>query len=464
MDTAKERIQQIAASAGRLSRGVWRRGISLAKRCAAFPKDVERRMRRRRLPCKPVHFAVPRRSSPVIEGLGAIRLEGSAVDCEGDVLGACAFRARLALGPPRVARAVSARCQRGAGGDYCRWICTAGADEFGLSPRDGKPERGFFPPLGRGRAAPLRLFAEPAGQVSLGTDALRATLVCRWLFAAGKRKFQLRDEEIWWFLVECGEDPTGGAAVTYLRSPAWQERFPLGITPFQWSELLAWIRRKYRVDLGEITPPEVLAPADEVRLLQGHLDQIRPGGAEGLAAADGPQRVVRWWREQTAFRGQRSGAWWARLQEDVEQGRLQRPGINVLGFFGFPSGLREAGRSGVARAPGAGIETSTRNVPVNRPHAIVNHSEHLGLEIFPQSLLIFNPEISVPCFYKLGGLHMRPDVYRIVYWYWELEVVPPLWVDMCRPSSKYGRPRGSLPRRCVAPCRFPSSTCCRGWS
>jgi len=245
----------------------------------------------------------------------------------------------------------------------------------------------------------------------------------------------LQDEEICWFLFECATDPHKGLCATYLRTPAWQERFPLALTVFGQDEFLSWFRSHYRIKadwLGGIDLSDRLHPVDQLRLFHSVTPAAQAVAPRAFANREDTNRLVKWLRRQfmrDEHRTKGLGAgWWTKLDRGLEEGLADRPGINVVACFCHPSGLQEAALSAVEALRDFGFRTSCRDVPFNWPTSMPERSDYLGLEIFPRTLLMTGtvPDLSV--IYANSGLGARPGVGRIAIGYWELETVPPAWI------------------------------------
>lgn len=175
--------------------------------------------------------------------------------------------------------------------------------------------------------------------------------------------------EALWFLFERATDPTCGLAATYRRNPEWQERVPDGLSPSGWLRLLEWVRTRYGV----------------------------------------------------------RGDWLDRAEPPAPEGPPAQPGVNVIGHFRYPSGLQVAATNLVAALGRVGYHVSARDVPANVDADLVGREEHLGLHPYPVTVSQLPPEPLAAEAYPRAGLHMRPDCYRIGYWYWEAEQVPGHW-------------------------------------
>ena len=58
----------------------------------------------------------------------------------------------------------------------------------------------------------------------------------------------LSDASIWWFLIECDEDPARELVRSYKISPSWQWFFPDALTPVGWNRFARWLKSRHGVD------------------------------------------------------------------------------------------------------------------------------------------------------------------------------------------------------------------------
>ena len=122
--------------------------------------------------------------------------------------------------------------------------------------------------------------------------------------AHGKLEYGLRDEQIWWFLQECDEDPGLELAHTYLITPEWQRRFPDAPTVFGRTRFLQWLRQHYDIEdpwLETLRWPSPLGPLQELSLAyasrehwqitapRAYGEPSRDTAAGGMAAARRPR-------------------------------------------------------------------------------------------------------------------------------------------------------------------------------
>jgi glycosyltransferase involved in cell wall biosynthesis len=369
-----------------------------------------------------------------LQKCGAAPLTWSIQDAEAGELEA----ARLILGLLQQRADLRRRFPRaltgGANGAYGTWLCTAGAQDLGLSDRAVAHVRAAFARQLSHRVWRLldqhpRLL--PEVPLALTPPGRRPLL--RWLLPGAQKAFGLLDEEIWWFLFECAEDPARGVAATYLRTPRWQERFPLGLTIFGRRDLLAWIGKHYRFGrgwLGHVDLSGLCHPVDELRLLYRASPALHNLAPHAFRDTADTHRLAAWLRQEGPRRYRLDAAWWAHLEAGISEGRASGPAVNVLGHFCYPSGLREALQSAVSALHQAGVHTSCRDVPASLENDEPGRSRYLGLELHDVTLVSLAPEPFTAVCYPRSGLAPRPGTYRVAVWYWELEQVPPAWTRL----------------------------------
>jgi glycosyltransferase involved in cell wall biosynthesis len=287
----------------------------------------------------------------------------------------------------------------GPDGGFCRELCamlgerSAAADAVravfarGLEKR---PRQRFDCFLEYREAHPLGL--TPAGRAGL--------LV--YLLAKSAEHAPLSDEEILWFHLHNAEDPYNGLIDTYLLTPAWQERFPDGLTRYSWDRLRAWVRREYRIagDWLDGLPVPSTHDAVEAECLH-RIAQARVGQVCNLPLREAGCKPA----PQTAPLG-----------------------ANVIAHFRYPSGLMEAALNTVRGLERAGVRRSCRDLPNGVHNGVAaDRADCLGLEPYDVTLLHMAPEPLVEVCYPLAGLWRRPGVHSVAVWYWELETAPPEW-------------------------------------
>ena len=103
------------------------------------------------------------------------------------------------------------------------------------------------------------------------------------------------------------------------------------------------------------------------------------------------ERLVRWLGDGREASGPGDARWWRRVRAGVAAGLAERPGVNLLGHFRYPSGLCEAVTAAARALRAAGVRTSCRDVPASPQHDLPGRSGYLGPELFDHTLLLVAP-------------------------------------------------------------------------
>ena len=282
---------------------------------------------------------------------------------------------------------------------YRDWLLGRGARKFRLSSRAisniaaifaqelGKPVREFYLHDPKLQAKyPLALL--PVGQKRF----------VKWLFRRDGQRHTLSTEQILWFLHQTAEDAWAGVMETYLLNPDWQERFPLALVGSGQREFLRWLRHSF----PKFAPfrrlkslPRVLSVDEEAALRQ---------------------RISTGWNGNAAF-----------VALDRKQ-RLDPPlGVNLLSHFCFCSGLQRAALTTKTALESADVLTSARDMPSGVDSSVEPRGKWLGLEVYPITIINVSPVPYFEVCYRRSGLARRANVFRIAYWYWELDRIPHEW-------------------------------------
>jgi glycosyltransferase involved in cell wall biosynthesis len=204
-----------------------------------------------------------------------------------------------------------------------------------------------------------------------------------WLATHGRQDFGLKNEEILWFFYQSATELDRGLVLTYLLRPTWQAQFPDALTRRGWKRFVSALRSAF----GRYFPAR----------------KIRRLPVTRAAATQHP------------------------IEPTTSVRQLQ--GVNIISHCCNPSGLQQAAFSIKAALECARLNTSCRDVPVPRHYIPTDRESWLGREIHPVTILT---HAATPYFlngYERAGLHRRPEVYRIAYWFWELELVPQEWIE-----------------------------------
>jgi glycosyltransferase involved in cell wall biosynthesis len=246
---------------------------------------------------------------------------------------------------------------------------------------------------------------------------------------------QLRLEEVWWLLLQCGEDPAAELVRTYLFTPAWQQAHPDGLTLFGRDDFAAWLIRRYALpdDAEWMNPrawPVRLSAVEQVRLAYGVRDGWRLAHPYAFRTETEARALLTWLATDVSGLSREHQKWCAMRLGDETAAGLASLGANIVGHFCYPSGLRvsvEALAEAIELAGGAVTRRSIRTGPQDDPH----QTKFGGVESYDITIIHIQPEPFFRSAFARSDLAERtPTTYRIAYWYWELEEVPPSWAEI----------------------------------
>jgi len=326
---------------------------------------------------------------------------------------------------PDQARRFPKALSEGSGGVFCRWLASGPLPD-GVSP--GQVESFFN---GRPGDRVLRYIDEK--EWVLRTLPLALTPAGRhgildWLLGTTVRHLGECDlADVIWFALERSEDQTFGLAPTWLRLPAWQTHWPLGLTVAGAGEFIQNLKTRHPA-LQNLLPDGILG-LDQVLPNE---DQARLVAWDRLSLPEPPPALVLgdeepvWFRdlEQLGKTEPLIAELVMRVRKEKAQGEPWRPGLNVLGHCTYSSGVGEVQRHLRIAVKLAGGRTAHRDVPGDWRYDQPTRPDHLGVETFDTTIL------SVPIFanagriYPRAGLARKPGVWRIGYWAWELDLLP----------------------------------------
>jgi GT2 family glycosyltransferase len=136
----------------------------------------------------------------------------------------------------------------GAGGDFCRWLCSKGIGRYGLPSKASETIREAF---ACDTGLPVRRLIEDRGRMNPSFRVARIPSLMpgllSWLVEHGK-EHAISDRQIWWFLLESVEDPVRELIRVYDTNPVWQKHFPDPLSPLGWKRLTEWVRDRYGYD------------------------------------------------------------------------------------------------------------------------------------------------------------------------------------------------------------------------
>jgi GT2 family glycosyltransferase/glycosyltransferase involved in cell wall biosynthesis len=333
---------------------------------------------------------------------------------------------------PDIARRFPTALSDGAQGRFGLWIAGEGGAALGLS---GSARAWVAQCLGErlgARARQAYLFDEdtknrlPHGLLPMGQHALFG-----WFMREGRYLANLRLEEIWWLFHEASEQPAAELVRAYAFSPAWQALYPDGLTVFGRRAFASWLAATYRVKDGWIDPacwPVDITPARQIRAAYWAREDWRLLHPRALDDQSHATALVEWLATPAAAQPPDVVEWCAALDVAQVTAELIAPGLNVIGHFAYPSGLRVSIEALVEGVQGAGVQTSLRDLKTDRKDDPL-HADFQGFEDFETTLIHVQPEPFFDKVYSRSDLFERsPRTYRIGYWYWEFDVIPDSWL------------------------------------
>jgi len=255
-----------------------------------------------------------------------------------------------------------------------------------------------------------------------------------WFLAFERRASDLRLEEIWWLFLEANEDPLRELALAYLFTPDWQRRFPDGLTVFGRGRFRAWFTETYgatgawldAANWSRIEP----TVAQQLRVGYWANESWRRSHPRALQTQENAVALIEWLRSPVAQQPADIVDWCRGLDAPTLASELVRPGVNVIGHFCYPSGLRVSVESMVKGLMLAQVEVSLRDVRTDASDE-PRHVDFRGLEVHDVTVIHVQPEPYFREVYQRADLSERsPRPYRIGYWYWEFDSAPEAWAGL----------------------------------
>jgi GT2 family glycosyltransferase/glycosyltransferase involved in cell wall biosynthesis/putative intracellular protease/amidase len=314
-------------------------------------------------------------------------------------------------------------------GPFAIWLAGDGGDEKGLTTAAKRHVEALF----------AEDIGAPLLQAYVTSSALRAAhpfaltpagigRYVRHLVSAAAKAEAGRIEQILWFAMARAENAQAEIVRTWQFSPPLQTRFPLGITRFGRDEFAAWLRGPCGLEgtwLDPSTWPEPVSWTDQIRLAWNTLSEWQDAHPKPFANEASARAFLDWLARRPSLLGDVR----ERLEQSSELARqLVVPGLNMLSHFGYPSGLRTSAEALIEGCRRLGHPTTTRDVWVHENEAEPLHAAHGDPEVHDITVLHVQPEPLFDTAYERATLApRRRRTYRIGYWYWELEAVPPSW-------------------------------------
>jgi len=318
-----------------------------------------------------------------------------------------------------------------AGNGFRDWLMTSGREELGLSESGAGHLRALFD----------EDFAAPLLQAYLTRDQLQSTYpfallptglggFVRWLVGDGRAALGTNIEQIRWFAICRAENPPGELVRTYTFRPALQSQFPDGLTVFGQDVFADWLRRTLHWDAWWMVPdawPTPFSDAEQIRLCYATRSNWREAHVAPFRSYDAALALLEWLSSADGV-APRAMRWLDGLDKYQLASEMLVDGINMLGHFCYPSGLRTSALSLTEGYRKIGRRVVCRDVWVEPKEQEPRHSEYGGLEVFNTTVIHTQPEPFFNQAYRRAGLAPRQSrTYRIGYWYWELDIVPKHW-------------------------------------
>ncbi len=396
----------------------------------AVARRVIGRVRRRLLghtPCEPPDDTLDIHDlaavNAVLERHGIPPLTADPAQAEAGPDGAARFVLGLLASSPDLRGRFPTALSDGPEGAFCRWLTA----ESGLSPAVAANVRAAFESdPGEWVRRVYEFRPDMRSVFPFGMTPQQRGEYLDWLLTHGAAEMGVTPEQALWFLFRTDETPDRGLVPTFLLNAAWQARVPHGLTAFGWGELLTILRAecglrgRWQVDLPA---PRLYGPWDQLILLR-HAKPERAAAFPLAAAKAGDAGAVLAWLDRQPDLPVPGSDWRAALVKEVLGGLPNKPGVNLLGHFRYPSGLQQVVHA-TAKAFGAvGWRTSLRDLPTEFPSDLSDRTHYHGVELFGATVYCASLNTPPEAHLSRSGLHLRPGVYRVAVWYWETEEVP----------------------------------------
>ena len=321
-------------------------------------------------------------------------------------------------------------------GEFAAWIFSNGIETLGITEAGLKLIHDILSDDPGKRVRQCYLYRDDLrAAFSLGLLPPGRGNLFRWMMNHGRAECKLRKEEIWWFFMATAENPAAELIRTYKFTPAWQEMYPAAMTVFGRKAFATWLAERYQIAAGWVNPdtwPKELRPAQQIRLAWWTREDWRSAHPRALVSLEAARVFVTWLVAEGVSWDENVQKWLQSISIMDTAKELCQPGINIIGHFCYPSGLRtsaEAINTGLGQC---GVATSLRDVRTSERDD-PNHSEFFGAELYDVTLIHTQPEPFFDSVYFRANLFERaPRTYRIGYWYWELEQVPSEWSEQAK--------------------------------
>jgi len=321
----------------------------------------------------------------------------------------------------------------GPGGAFVRWLEAEGANRFGLGKDAIAAIRAMWSEDLAVRARQVFLFhAEVRALLPHGLLPMGRRELFHWFMQHGRREAGLRLEEVWWLFWIAAEKPEAELVKAYEFTADWQKLYPDGLTVFGRRAFAAWFRANYRVAELWADPecwPVDIPAARQLRSAYRAREQWQRMHPEALDDIASAKALIDWLQSAEAMQPNDVRAWCAGLDKDAVAVEMTTLGVNVIGHFSYPSGLRVSVEALVKGLREVGVQTALRDLRTDKKDDPV-HAQFRDFEDFETTIVHTQPEPFFNEAYSRSDVSERlPRTYRIAYWYWEFDSIPDSWLD-----------------------------------
>ncbi len=321
-------------------------------------------------------------------------------------------------------------------GAFGRWLEAGGGAELKLADAAVEQvlallESGFSD---RARQAfithPIVCAALPHGLTPAGMRDL-----FRWFMRCALIDSQLQAEEVWWLFLQAAEHPARELAQAYCFAPAWQQAQPEGKTVFGRVAFADWFKAEYGASGPWTDPsrwPDWQAPDTQIRIAYWARPAWREAHPLALREVGAAGGLLDWLASPAASLPDALRQWVRGLDREHTSAALASPGINIIGHFCYPSGLRVSAESIVEAVRSVGGSVSLRDVATDVKDD-PRHVDFRGMETHEVTVIHTQPEPFFSDAFARANLFERtPRTYRVAYWYWEFNSIPDAWLTHAR--------------------------------
>ncbi|SDD67372.1 methyltransferase, FkbM family [Variovorax sp. CF079] len=316
---------------------------------------------------------------------------------------------------------------------FAQWLTDDHGNPLDLSERAKKELREL---LHQDVAAPARqmfLFrADVRAGLPHGLTPPGQAELFRWFMREGRSERGLRSEEILWLFMQAAENPALELVRAFLFTPEWQKLYPDGLTVFGRRAFSEWFAASYQAAPANWLEPSTW-PVDisvsrqlrEAYYAREDWQRRQPGAFDSVSTA---MSLLVWLQSGEVALTEEAQAWCAALDVRKVAEELASLGVNMIGHFCCPSGVRVSAEALAEGMKELGIQTSLRDLRTDVKDE-PNHVRFQGLEDFDATIIHTQPEPFFSEAYARSDLQERsPRTYRIAFWYWEFDSVPESWI------------------------------------